>query len=784
MPDTIIFIVNLLGYFNRSIEYLFYTLLLLVPLVFAGHTSELFEFNKMWLTFGIAIAIGFLWFSKMIILKKVVFRRTIFDIPILLFVISLFISTIISLDSHISLWGYYSRWNGGLLSMLTYIFLFYAFVSNFFDEESEQNPNLNKNQNKSNGFFERIPTGKQVVGNSLIVSLISGAIVVLWALPSHFGYDPTCLVFRGTFDVSCWTADFQPKVRIFGPLGQPAWLAAYLAILLPISAAFIIQELRNKKEITNSRLIMHSILFALMYISLLYTGTRSGIIGVFVSLFLFAAGYIYLNRKNLGFLKNKFIPIFLIVLFIGTFLAGIELPNGKRFSYSDVLNAVREDPPATQTPSANPNQEAPQSSIPLGGSSSGQIRAIVWKGAVEAWKANPIIGTGVETFAFAYYKHRPVEHNLVSEWNFLYNKAHNEYLNYLVTQGIFGLGTYILFIAFLFIVALINIFRVKIKEIKYVGSLSAANGWDNKDPFLLALLASIVATLIINFFGFSVVITNIYLFLIPAFILIMLGLNKKISSDEKVKNLYVSSGQWLGVTTLGIIGLFLIGLLFHYWRADTKYALGFNYNQAGDAQTAYPLLQQAVKMRDEPVFKNEMAVNDANLAIVLASQAASESAQTIQTLANEAITTTENLTQEYPNNVVFWKTKVRVLYSLARIDPNLYPIALTAIEQTAKLAPTDASILYNLGVLYGQNGNSAKAIEVLDKTVEYRPHYSEARFALALFYHDLAVDSQSGRIKDAENHRKAIEQLEYILTNLNPKDEQSKQYLEAWQKES
>src|SRR5690349_17957208 len=126
-----------LNFCNKAIEYLFYSLFLLVPLVFAGNTSELFEFNKMWITFAIAVAIGFFWFSKMAILKKPVFRRTILDIPILLFLASQIISTFISWDSYISFWGYYSRFNGGLLSIITYIFLYYAFVSNFTNNDDE-----------------------------------------------------------------------------------------------------------------------------------------------------------------------------------------------------------------------------------------------------------------------------------------------------------------------------------------------------------------------------------------------------------------------------------------------------------------------------------------------------------------------------------------------------------------------------------------------------------------------------------------------------------------------
>src|SRR5262245_1355220 len=104
---------NLLSFCTRTIEYSFYALLLLVPLVFAGNTSELFEFNKMWLTFGLTIIIMLCWLTKMVLQRKIIVQRTPLDIPLLLFFLSQIISTIFSLDQHISWWGYYSRFNGG-----------------------------------------------------------------------------------------------------------------------------------------------------------------------------------------------------------------------------------------------------------------------------------------------------------------------------------------------------------------------------------------------------------------------------------------------------------------------------------------------------------------------------------------------------------------------------------------------------------------------------------------------------------------------------------------------
>src|SRR3989344_6972495 len=123
---------------NRVIEYSFYALFLLVPLAFTSATSELFELNKMWLVWALTIIITSSWLIKMVFQRRILLCRTPLDIPIVLFLFFQIISTIFSLDPHVSLWGYYSRFNGGLLSIISYILLYYAFLSNFNPHERRE----------------------------------------------------------------------------------------------------------------------------------------------------------------------------------------------------------------------------------------------------------------------------------------------------------------------------------------------------------------------------------------------------------------------------------------------------------------------------------------------------------------------------------------------------------------------------------------------------------------------------------------------------------------------
>src|SRR5690349_20109329 len=108
----------------------FYALFILTPLFFTPYNNELFEFNKLLLVYGVTTIITGSWVYQMTAQKRLIFKRTPLDIPLLLFLISQILSTIFSIDRHTSVWGYYSRSNGGLLSIIAYLILYWAFVSN------------------------------------------------------------------------------------------------------------------------------------------------------------------------------------------------------------------------------------------------------------------------------------------------------------------------------------------------------------------------------------------------------------------------------------------------------------------------------------------------------------------------------------------------------------------------------------------------------------------------------------------------------------------------------
>ncbi len=732
------------SFLDRLLRWSFFALFLLVPLVFFSDTSELFEFNKMWITFGLTIIIVGAWVGKSIVEKQFRLQRTPLDIPILLFLLSQLVSTIFSIDPRISWWGYYSRFNGGFLSLFSYVLLYYAFVSN---------------------------VTKKQIASYVSAILLGGAAVALWGLPSHFGYDPTCFVFRGTLDVSCWTFAFQPKVRIFSTLGQPDWLAAYLVALIPLAIHATLHFWKEKRKLWAGIFFLTTILF---YVDLIYTRAKSGFVGLGFALLTLIGMVVWTHRATLkSFFKQQvaFVGILASLLVI-TFFIGSPFDQIDRFTFIGLRQALTPKVSQQAAPTSDSKPTTPaQPAGEFGGTDSGKIRLYVWEGAIKAWLSHPIIGTGVETFAFAYYQNRPAAHNLTSEWDYLYNKAHNEYLNYLATTGAFGLGTYLVMIVFFLFLA---------KKRWYKDSKEEDVSQD-RQYLVAALLAAYVGTLVTNFFGFSVVIMNIFLFLIPGFVFLVqdvLTTKKMVLFPKNAsESISVSGFQWVGLSGVGLVSLYFLSVLFNMWSSDKLYALGYNLDHAGEYQTAYTPLHQAVQQdQAEPVFQDELSINDAVLAAALAQQ---NNATTAAQLAEEAVGVSSSLVASHPNNVTFWKSRVRILYMLAPQNPNYYAEALTAIQKAASLAPTDAKIAYNLGLIYGQSGHLSEAITALEKTVQLKPDYKDAYYALGLFYHSLAVDS-SGRIVDAAKQQKAVDEMHYILDHFSKDDQQANQALKAW----
>ncbi len=702
----------------------FILLFCLTPFVFTKFNSELFEYNKMMLVYLLTVITAGTWILRMISEKRLIWKRTILDIPLALFLISQLISTIISIDIHTSIWGYYSRSNGGLLSVISFIVLYFAFVSNF---ESKD------------------------VLKFLKASVVAGAFVALYAIPEHFGASFSCLILEQGLTVSCWVQDVQ--ARVFGTLGQPNWLAAYLSMLIFPAIYFFITAK------TVSKRISYFVLLIAYYLAFTFTYSRGATLGLIAGAAVMGLGVLYSGVRSNDYKNFKLYTIVIIVLLF------LSMVYGTAISEYRLLN----DPSVPLRPTLSESGSS-GTQLENGGTESGKIRLIVWNGALDIFRAFPIFGSGVETFAYAYYQFRPPEHNMVSEWDFLYNKAHNEYLNYLATTGAFGFLSYIAVIIVFLLWVMRYVLLIKPKELITHNSLLKSES--SQALLITSLAAGYISFLVQNFFLFSVVTGSLFFYMFPAILFVYFDEVKELSPknilSRSLEKLFILISRnkislWIVRILIVLIILIFLNNLLSLWEADKAYKDGSAYNDYGNPGRAYNFLIEAVGLNPgEPLYLVELGNAAGSSAIALAEEDATTSAE----LIGDSEFFTDLGISISPVNTSVLRTAIRTYFQLSLLDPKYKDKTLEIVNQTIELAPTDPKLLVNKAVILTQFEQIPEAIEAYKKAVELKPDYREARLQLG----DLYVKTNQ---KDL-----AKQQADYVLEKI-PNDPDALKLQEA-----
>jgi hypothetical protein len=586
----------------KLINLCYYLLAFVTPLLFSHHFTELFEFPKFIFVSLLTLVIIFFWIIRCVTENKLYFHRTRLDLPLIVFLSSQLISWLFSIDPHMSFWGYYSRWNGGVLSWLIYSALYWAAVSNL-------------NSKSSHRFIS--------------VLLISASLVSIWGLLESFGRSPSCWLITGAFNTACWHQDVQ--ARVFATFGQPNWLASFLVALV-FSA---IARIHNK---------FYLIFASLFLLTIFATHSRSGLLGLVVG------GVIYFA---LTFYKK--LLWLLVPLTIATTIYTFQLSRSATLS--------------TQ------------------GTESVAIRInYVWPGAIQAWAStskNILLGWGPDTFSIAYSLFRPASHNLTSEWQHLYNKAHNEYLNLLTTTGLFGFMAYI---------------------------------WLTKSAITKlrshpALLAGFVSLLITNFWGFSTVFTNCLLLLLPA-------LAHVLSAPPPFQPVLPWRYMWLFLLLPICLAVFNLSryALANYYLALSKTAIS-NKDLVLAYQSAYTAYTFAPH---EPTILANLGYACAYLAAALW-QAEPTATQTYIPAAIEAAIHSVAI---QPYNVTLYRQKAQTELLLSLVDEKFNHQAWDTISQARLLAPTDPQLIYEHYLLANEFKDASTSAQLKQQIIDLKPDFA------------------------------------------------------------
>lgn len=225
---------------DQCLHYGFHFLVIIIPLIISYEiTYDQFDLAKLTFLRIITVFLLLCFATKMIVENKVKIKRTSLDIPIILFLALITLSTIFSIHPATSVFGKYKRYEG-LLTYVNYVILFFL----------------------ASQFFKSIDQVRSVAYSMVITA---GA-VSFYGLLQHFD-----------LDFLTWLAGFESG-RSFSTFGNPVLLGGYLVIVLPISLSllFFLSELKQRIAIGASLFLIFS--------CLIMTFSRSALLGGFLGL--------------------------------------------------------------------------------------------------------------------------------------------------------------------------------------------------------------------------------------------------------------------------------------------------------------------------------------------------------------------------------------------------------------------------------------------------------------------------------------------------------------------
>jgi O-antigen ligase/tetratricopeptide (TPR) repeat protein len=645
------------------------------PLLFSQRATELFEFPKMILLYLAAVVILALLCSKWAIQRHLAIIKNPLLLLIGLFLAWMTISALAGFNLYTSIAGYYTRFNGGITSYLAYAIVAYACLDQFHLAGAKWPPLLSK----------------------LLCSWFTAAcLVAIWAILEHFGHDPSCVILRGTFTANCWVEDVQ--ARVFSTFGQPNWLATYLVSAIPVGLALLLNQSRRHYQ------VLISLGLLVLYAAFWYTYSRSGWFGLIGAL-----------------------------LAIGFFVPWTSLWPRWRWLAGIVLGCL-----FITVSSFNTAALRAETSLSGHGadSSTGSIRLIVWQGAWQIISHHPILGTGPGTFAYSFLPYRPTAMNNTTEWNFLYNEAHNQVLNTAATTGIPGLLAWLS----LFVMPLLYLWphhplktvKNRLNRIMHRPPPPKSWTWPFSIPASAlppsyntsawrtasaALFAGIIGVFISQLFGFAVVMTNLLLFISLA--IILAPFSSRIEFKLTSKYLAVTAGlSLLIVISAGYI-------ILRYASAELLIKQADNLATYSPA-AAIATYQKAVQQNPwEPNYRVKLAGAYINTGR-LNPEPGSNLLQ-----ADRQLQAAHSLN---PRDLIIAKSLTYFYSNMSSLNAQYQSPALQAAQAALALAPTDADACQTLADLQFKLGHSDEALALYNRLIAIRPLSAESYIHRAQYF--------------------------------------------------
>lgn len=382
-----------------------------IPLFFNVHSSRIFEPDKIVVLRSLALIGLGAWIIRLIedgwrqagISDGRTSRiKQLFSIPLILPVVllaaSVLLSSALSIAPRTSFGGSYQRLQG-TVTFFSYLTIFILITANL----------------RTKAQLDRL----------LTTIVLASLPVAFYGILQRYGLDPVP-----------WGGNVQN--RIAANMGNSIFAAAYLIMVIPITAGKIAQEFRkilsdeSNLALSISRGTLFVFILILNLIAVYLTGSRGPFLGLLAGLF-FLLVLLFMYWRRRGLLVGT---VILAVVFAALLLL-INIPGGP-------LESIRTSPWVGRLGQVlDMNQRT------------SRVRTLIWEGAAELVAPHdpltfpdgevdtlnplrPVIGYGPESMYVAYNRFFPPELAIIEKRNASPDRSHNETWDVLVTNGVLG----------------------------------------------------------------------------------------------------------------------------------------------------------------------------------------------------------------------------------------------------------------------------------------------------------------------------------------------------------
>lgn len=505
------------------------------------------------------------------------------------------------------------------------------------------------------------------------------------------------------------------KAVAFNTVGSVNSVAILSAIFLPISIAFMFHRSHGKKWI-----------------------------------FYLTSFFLLLSMILIGFKTAWSLLVFTIFI---TFLFGVRKFRGKNdFYWTAALMAIIV---ASLFFIFFPIRPKIFPAIPVEVSPSFSSEADILKGTFGDGAKNVFFGSGPGTFVFNYSKFRSEAINLSIFWNNRFLSGNASFFDWIITRGVFGLGSMI----FLICLLLLSAFKIFVKKI----SLQEDNKID------IAFFSSTAGLMILTLsYSFNFVLWFVFWFFAALIFSLRGGESFKAKSiggpfqSGIIKKLFPrSANQALGAAMMVLLSVGLFFIQTKRYMADANYFKGTIALQSGNFSQAIDLTVKAVRLNpSHDLYSRDLGqlylakANEISGDVKMADQKEKEGLVYREIAKGvEAIGSAVSIA---PFNVANWNVRGFFYRNLIGID-KAGELALDSYKKAIELEPKSPFAYGEIGRVYiiiGQNFAKQKldkekneafssAIENLSKAIDLKPDYAPAHYLMAVVY------DQQGKIEEA-----------------------------------